>query len=420
MKSTSVVHFHSPQEPAALCQHSPVSTTREQKRTPAPLTIPAFWNSEAIALIFRALPSRSIRRDEFYSILDDCSSCISSDRSTSSSMPLRGTPEPRLGSFPETMFYHFCAAIDAMSPNPIFFGLSSDGSKLIISEYYHTVNRDEELSRLLNRKFILNGENQALLKSILRSYSEPQGASTEISNEQLTPETGNRGTKRIRTPPREEGQRSNILLHFADALQEQATQTWADQSREQPQKTTCIISFRDAVRELQLKYPEQSEDKLSKAFHQLAQLVPAWLRFQPTTLLLISPSVDYAKDIRQQISTESSLPIGIPSTVPENVCSTPKSTSAFPTVVSVESVDKSNSSCKRRFQNDDNHDTTHASQPQRELLESPTKRLRVNPNLIFTDADHMGGEILERNNTSFDSPRGLRKLFLLLNAGERI
>lgn len=44
--------------------------------------------------------------------------------------------------------------------------------------------------------------------------------------------------------------------------------------------------------------------------------------------------------------------------------------------------------------------------------------LRINRNLIFTDADYDGGEFIEP--TQFDSPRGLKRLFAQLNSGQRI
>jgi hypothetical protein len=46
------------------------------------------------------------------------------------------------------------------------------------------------------------------------------------------------------------------------------------------------------------------------------------------------------------------------------------------------------------------------------------KILRINPNLIFTDADYDGGDVIDTS--SFESPRGLKYLFLRMNAGERI
>ena len=45
-------------------------------------------------------------------------------------------------------------------------------------------------------------------------------------------------------------------------------------------------------------------------------------------------------------------------------------------------------------------------------------RLRINPNLILTDADHQGGERIFPSR--HDSPRGLRNLFLQMNSGKRI
>ena len=46
--------------------------------------------------------------------------------------------------------------------------------------------------------------------------------------------------------------------------------------------------------------------------------------------------------------------------------------------------------------------------------------LRINSSLIFTDADHTGGEILHPSFYFETSPRGLRSLFLRLNQGQRI
>ena len=52
---------------------------------------------------------------------------------------------------------------------------------------------------------------------------------------------------------------------------------------------------------------------------------------------------------------------------------------------------------------------------------SPTSKkrrgLRTNPNFILCDADYDGGTIIE---PSFDSPRGLKRLFNQMNAGQRI
>ena len=48
----------------------------------------------------------------------------------------------------------------------------------------------------------------------------------------------------------------------------------------------------------------------------------------------------------------------------------------------------------------------------------PKKRLRVNPHLILSDADHQGGDIILPS--QHDSPRGLKNLFRQLNSGNRI
>eukprot|EP00977_Amphora_coffeiformis_P023482 scaffold13461_cov166-Amphora_coffeaeformis.AAC.4 len=48
----------------------------------------------------------------------------------------------------------------------------------------------------------------------------------------------------------------------------------------------------------------------------------------------------------------------------------------------------------------------------------PKKRLRVNPHLILSDADHQGGDIIVPS--QHDSPRGLKNLFRQLNSGKRI
>uniref|UniRef100_A0A7S1GPP3 Uncharacterized protein n=1 Tax=Cyclophora tenuis TaxID=216820 RepID=A0A7S1GPP3_CYCTE len=45
------------------------------------------------------------------------------------------------------------------------------------------------------------------------------------------------------------------------------------------------------------------------------------------------------------------------------------------------------------------------------------KGLRINRNLILTDADYDGGEIIQPTG---ESPRGLKRLFVQLNAGKRI
>jgi hypothetical protein len=47
-----------------------------------------------------------------------------------------------------------------------------------------------------------------------------------------------------------------------------------------------------------------------------------------------------------------------------------------------------------------------------------SRSLRINPNLILTDADYTGGEIIQP--TPFDSPRGLKILFSQMNSGKRI
>jgi hypothetical protein len=47
-----------------------------------------------------------------------------------------------------------------------------------------------------------------------------------------------------------------------------------------------------------------------------------------------------------------------------------------------------------------------------------SRGLRINPNLILTDADYTGGEIIQP--TPFDSPRGLKILFSQMNSGKRI
>jgi hypothetical protein len=58
-----------------------------------------------------------------------------------------------------------------------------------------------------------------------------------------------------------------------------------------------------------------------------------------------------------------------------------------------------------------------APMPQHHLHPQQQKRLRINPNLVLCDADYDGGTIIQ---PSLELPRGLRRLFLALNAGERI
>lgn len=62
--------------------------------------------------------------------------------------------------------------------------------------------------------------------------------------------------------------------------------------------------------------------------------------------------------------------------------------------------------------------TDDIQSPRQQSPVTKKRRLRVNPHLILTDADHQGGERIfpSRN----DSPRGLKNLFHQMNSGKRI
>ena len=64
-----------------------------------------------------------------------------------------------------------------------------------------------------------------------------------------------------------------------------------------------------------------------------------------------------------------------------------------------------------------NRDQDVASDSSRITVAGADNELRVNYNQHMTDADYDGGLVLQSNSTN---PRGLKRMFSQLNAGERI
>ena len=79
--------------------------------------------------------------------------------------------------------------------------------------------------------------------------------------------------------------------------------------------------------------------------------------------------------------------------------------------------DTSSSTSDESYLDDENQKKSAgvARKPQQHQEEH--EHLRINRNLILCDADYDGGTIIQ---PSLELPRGLRRLFLALNAGERI
>jgi hypothetical protein len=69
------------------------------------------------------------------------------------------------------------------------------------------------------------------------------------------------------------------------------------------------------------------------------------------------------------------------------------------------------------FEDDQQHNNNNGVARTPPPKQHNKQHLRINPNLILCDADHDGGTIIQ---PSLELPRGLRRLFLALNAGERI
>jgi hypothetical protein len=71
---------------------------------------------------------------------------------------------------------------------------------------------------------------------------------------------------------------------------------------------------------------------------------------------------------------------------------------------------------KRRLRTPSPNDDRKCEIPARKKVKGDNS-LRINHNLILTDADYDGGEVIA---PSYTSPRGLKGLFTQLNAGQRI
>lgn len=427
--------------PSFTISEVPVSPVKTMRAAP--------WNPQIIKQVVAALQIRritkSIKVADFYQAVQHVT--VTDHDSTHAT-------EHCLGKGERLLLELLCAT----SPN-----LHKWGEKEGTLEVVHfTGNRLVELQRLLSEPQMLITKYDQCLKQVLGhrasiNYPLPMITSTEekpVQHEklsmmpQLRPDMSLEERVRARAAAREERQLDasastsssvdqSAMLRLADALWSHSRHILLRQSQIQAMSPVrrgntapkaCVMTVKDIVTTFASSFAPSQEStthvsrtekatrkQIIEAVQELHRLAPDWISCSDTeltksTTIWIKP-VNY-QTIRAKLGAPTKVPDQLQTPVP----------------------------CKRSL-DVDKAVVTHSAGPKRasspilpakrQRLEvkapllspvdsSPASRhtvLRINPNLILTDADYDGGMVIQ---PSEESPRGLKRMFTHMNAGRRI
>jgi hypothetical protein len=226
-----------------------------------------------------------------------------------------------------------------------------------------------------------------------------------------------------------------LWSHASDILLRQAR----FQSAGQPKPKICTLTLKDVVAVLQQSIRSEtvklSKRRIVEGILELRRIVPEWIELSGDDTNIENLSKDTTvwlkpheyRTIRCRLTgQQSKLPLRKHSL--EGLAASTTAKRSKPSPPTKESV----ASLEGQSEQLTNKSLLGSSTQVHELLSSPPEEdtkpalqkskkrwpLRVNKNLILTDADHVGGEIIPR--TAYESPRGLKRLFEHMKAGKRI
>ena len=222
------------------------------------------------------------------------------------------------------------------------------------------------------------------------------------------------------------------LLRLADAMWSHSRHILRRQSQvaRMPASPLCI-TVQDVVRLFagSLRPPQREKatrTEMLQALRDLERLVPEWISFSTqdlnkhTTVWLL-PTADYASVRTKLGALSNKRPMeSKASATSKELVTTPRMVSISPDKKHVPPSDSSLPVTKKQ-RTVDAKEQSSLKRPAPELSSPRPKKkkgLRINKHLILTDADYEGGTILQPGID--ESPRGLKRLFIQMNSGQRI
>lgn len=217
----------------------------------------------------------------------------------------------------------------------------------------------------------------------------------------------------------ESKEKEKWCVRIADILQTYASSTVRRQAKFHPTQK-CCMTLMDALVRVQGQV-SLTKRQIVDYMLEIAAILPEWLvmdvtsseKVSKTASVWLTPSL--YPSVRHKLTNDAAPQKPLftkpqaPLTATKSVLETPQNESPSETVA------------RKPLETTTAAAATKRASP--ELTDSgPHKKqrteLRINPNLIWTDADYDGGEAIPL--TFFDSPRGLKRLFDQMNAGRRI
>ncbi|GAX18139.1 hypothetical protein FisN_25Hh121 [Fistulifera solaris] len=210
-------------------------------------------------------------------------------------------------------------------------------------------------------------------------------------------------------------------VRIADVLQTYACTTVRRQAKFHPTEK-CCMTLMDAVARLQVQV-SLSKRQIVDYLLEINATVPEWIvmdvksneNISKTASVWLTPSL-YAS-VRHKLThdvapskplfAQSKTPLPPTSKARREAVASDKPGPLKPP--EREPVEPSVQSATKRASPEPTEPVSH---------KKPRTALRINSNLIWSDADYDGGEAIPL--TSFDSPRGLKRMFDKMNAGRRI
>jgi hypothetical protein len=295
---------------------------------------------------------------------------------------------------------------DTAAPDPLILRAVSEAqaSTVAMPLSLETIRKTTHLDLLqpsLMRVEGSNVEERVRARALLKEAQMQQYKSEEKGNE----------TK----------EKEKWCVRIADVLQTYASSTVRRQAKFHPTEK-CCMTLMDAVARVQVQV-SLSKRQIVDYLLEIGTIVPEWIvmdvksneNISKTASVWLSPSL-YAS-VRHKLThdvapakplfAQAKTPLHATrkahlETVTSHKASPPKPPGKKPLEQSMQST------------------TKRASPEPAEPVSHKKQRtaLRINSNLIWSDADYDGGEAIPL--TSFDSPRGLKRMFDQMNAGRRI
>ena len=409
------------------------------------------WNTDALVSLFGALQMHVVTRksnvlslDDFYLLARKCSSTI-----------------PRIVDHTEDLLHPELMLHEAfVCASPSLLRVRDDDKTIevvsrtnVIAELRELcqstsidMSRSDSILRLIREH---RKEREAVLK---KPTSEPEQKSHEqpIIREGMTIEERVEARAQARTQlqdvavPVQSSRDREWLVQLADALWSHSRTILSQKKRWHSARTTprCVLTLLDSFAVLG-KVESKQTDRATKrqvveALEEISRVVPDFLQLLPgskglldrdTTVLLHSVSFGSIRDRllgkepgKRSLASEKNT--ALPERSPLLALPQTKGTLVTPIIrtepkTNIVTADTPLASPSKKMRLNDSKRKAEELNPIPDG-QPPAKKptLRINPHHILSDADRDGGEFLEHDR--LQSPRGLKTLFVRMNAGERI